>query len=190
VFDWLKKKEKVEAVPEDPFDAALADLMLQALGVKESDSVLELGFGGGQALRHLVPLLTRGRYVGLDSSPLLVARANESFPAEFAHFKLEFREGVVSRIPYPDRLFNMAFTLQNVGTWLNIPKGLREMHRVLVPGGKVGIGLLPSHRVQGTYVPSIELRAMLRDQGFDDIQTIDPPTAGFASVAVGVKASH
>src|SRR5689334_12210633 len=96
LFDLFSKKKKASALPDlggeiDLGLAVLTELAVQAMGVGAEDAVLELGFSQDWALRQLVPVLKRGSYAGLDTDASAIARAAAEFPAQFSHFKADFK---------------------------------------------------------------------------------------------------
>lgn len=176
MFDWLKKKKVAGPTKPvakrrratDPSDKAFLDLALRALDAEDDDVVLEVGFGFGEALLRLQPLLTRGRLAGVDSDGEAVAEARSVFAEEFSQFKVELKEGVISRLPFPDRTFTRVLCRQSMGSWLNPGKGLAEIHRVLEPGGAVALLLPPASKSQGKILGSLEVRTLLREAGFEE----------------------
>jgi SAM-dependent methyltransferase len=189
MFDFLKKKS-VEASPVDAFNVdqdALIERVVQALGVADDDTVLQVGFWNEAAIKRVLPLLTQGRLAGIERDPAKVRVANELSPDAFRNFKLEFKEGVVSRIPYPDEYFSKVFALDSVGTWLSIPKGLKEISRVLLPLGRVVFSLPPGSRHLGEHVPPAEVKGLLQDAGFENIEVMAAPSADESVVIMAQK---
>jgi SAM-dependent methyltransferase len=178
MFDFMRKKPELPmaAVPVGPDQDALIERVVQALGIADDDTVLQVGFWNEAAIKRVLPLLTQGRLAGIERDPAKVRQANELSPEAFRNFKLEFKEGVVSRIPYPNEHFSKVFALDSVGTWLSIPKGLKEISRVLLPLGRVVFSLLPSGRDRGEHVPPAEIRGLLLDAGFENMEVLAPPT--------------
>ena len=192
IFDLFNQKKAPPPPPDlgaeiDLGLAVLTELALQAMGVGPDDAVLEIGFSQDWALRQLMPLLKRGRYAGLDTDARAIASAAAEFPSHFSHFKADFREGVVSKIPYPASHFTRVFTLNTVGTWLSVPKGLSEIFRVLSPGGRVALGFLPSVRQRGHVNTATELKRLLGGAGFADMQVIQTPHEDEGWVALATR---
>lgn len=92
--------------------------------------VLDIGVGGGRT----APLLhgLGGRYVGVDYTPDLVAVARRRFP------HLDLREMDARRLDFPDNSFGLVVFSYNGIDSVDLPgraQVLREVHRVLAPGG-------------------------------------------------------
>ncbi len=72
---------------------------------------------------------------GLDFSPEMLARARTKYAAT----NIVWTEGDAMHLPYSDNSFDLvtaAFGFRNLS---NYAAGLRELHRVLRPGGQIGI---------------------------------------------------
>ena len=100
--------------------------------LKPGQTVLDLCTGTGKLAHELVPLVRPGgRVIGIDFSPgmLELARAREP--------DVEFRQGDVSRLTEADASVDavtIGFGLRNL---VNRDAALREMRRVLRPGGRL-----------------------------------------------------
>jgi SAM-dependent methyltransferase len=189
MFSFLKKKKQAPETVAGPLldQDALIERVVEALGVADDDTVLQVGFWNEAAIKHVLPLLTQGRMAGIERDPTKVRLANDLSPEAFRNFKLEFKEGVVSRIPYPNEHFSKVFALDGVGTWLNIPKGLQEISRVLLPLGRVVFSLPPASRRQGEHVPPAEIRGLLQDAGFENMEVIPAPTPEESTIIMAQK---
>lgn len=191
MFDFLKKKtpsagsgqDQVAPVSQDE----LVERVVEALGVSDDDTILQIGYSGDAAIKSLLPMLTQGRLAGIDRDAHKVRAANELAPEAFRSFKLEFKEGVVSRLPFSDEHFSKVFALDTVGTWLSIPKGLQEISRVLLPLGRVVFSLPPASRKQGEHVPAAEIRGLLQDAGFENMEVLPAPNAEASTIITAQK---
>ena len=189
MFGWFEEKKKV-AAPVDPGVALrqdLVDRVIQALGVADDDTVLEIGFGDAVALRAVLPYLQQGRIAGIEADSEKVKAARLAFPAEYRSFRADFREAVVSRLPYPDEHFTKVFALDSVGGWLSIPKGLSEIKRVLFPLGRVVFSLPPKERVGAAFVPVVEVKGLLQAEGFEGVEILKPPQADASILILAQK---
>ena len=135
MFDWMKKDKKEAALAPKAEAHPMLDLALDQLEPRDDDVILDLGFGDGEALRRLVPLLTRGRLAGLETNKALIHKAARDFGEEFAHFRVDFKDGVASKLPYSDGFFTKVLSLDQMHTWINLDRAFDEVNRVLAPGG-------------------------------------------------------
>ena len=122
-------------------NAKMNAFALQQLELRSSDRVLEIGFGGGVTLPHLV---NGAAFVGgIDRSRDAVEWAKASFSAAVTDGSADFREGSVEAIPFEAASFGKVCTVNTVYFWLSLDAGFAEIHRVLSPGGRVAVGFLP-----------------------------------------------
>ena len=57
--------------------------------------------------------------------------------------RVELRRGSVDSLPYERNTFDAALTINSFQVWQNAVAGLREIHRVIKPGGRVALGFTP-----------------------------------------------
>lgn len=151
---------------------------ISLMQVGEEARVLDLGCGSGWAARLLAGYARRGRVVGLDISDEMIEAARSS-SKEFEN--LEFRVGSAERLPFDDGEFTHAFSMESLYYYADMPAALREVRRVLGPGGLFAAVVdlyaenKPSHQwIEQLRVPvhllSVqEYRALFDEAGFDEV---------------------
>ena len=109
-----------------------------ALGaVRPGDAVLDLGCGAGfDALVAALAVGPTGRVAGVDLSPEMLAVA-ESGRAAAGLSTVEFRQADVEALPFPDASFDVALSNGVLNLIPDKPAALREVFRVLKPGGRL-----------------------------------------------------
>ena len=111
--------------------------VLAALNLRIGERVLELGCGGGyyayEAARFVGPT---GRVCAIDISPDQVAAAQRRC-AEFAW--VECRVADIATPPYGDAEFDALFAVQVLEYLVDLDGGLRQIQRMLRPGGRLVI---------------------------------------------------
>jgi len=100
--------------------------------------VLDCGCGPGSITVGLAEAVAPGDVVGIDIQPAQVDRAG-AFAAERGVSNVRFEAASVYELPYPGATFDAVFAHTVVEHLPEPLRALREMKRVLKPGGVVGI---------------------------------------------------
>ncbi len=109
--------------------------MVGALDLRPDQDVLEVGFGGGVGLSLILAHEPAVRLTGVELSGDMVVLARRRYADELRSGRLTLAEGVVERLPLADRSFDAACAANCVYFWPDLDGGLRELARVLRPGG-------------------------------------------------------
>jgi ubiquinone/menaquinone biosynthesis C-methylase UbiE len=115
-------------------DTTVERAVLEVLGPRQFDSLLDLGTGTGRMLELLRGLYTRG--VGIDASTdmLAVARANLD---RAGITEAQVRLGDIQNLPFDRNSFDVI-TIHQVLHYLDDPeRAIAEAARVLRPGGRL-----------------------------------------------------
>src|SRR5256885_10606779 len=107
---------------------------LPLMDVKPTDRVLDLGCGSGWATRLIAKRFHPKKIVGIDISDEMVRRAEEQSKGIA---NIEFRQGAAEKIPLPDGSIDKIFSIESFYYWPDQMAGLKEVKRVLTPGGKL-----------------------------------------------------
>lgn len=160
----------------------------QRLGVSRGDRLLDVACGSGLAVE-----LARARgaaCAGIDASHRLVAVARDRNP------DADLRVGDMHALPWEAGSFDVATSFR--GIWATTPAAMKEIHRVLAPGGRVGLtvwghikkspgawALAPFRLADDRKVRNQAAMVMLGRPGvgedflarcgFDDVERIDVP---------------
>ena len=128
VAGWLMVRQNQDA------NAWLVEL----LGAGPEDHVLEVGFGPGLAVERNA---ARAAFVaGVDHSPLMVRKAAARVAGALREGRIDLRHASAEALPFADGRFTRAMALNSLQCWPSAEAGLREIHRVLAPGGRLALG--------------------------------------------------
>jgi ubiquinone/menaquinone biosynthesis C-methylase UbiE len=120
--------------------------MLDAVQAGPGRRLLDVASGPG----HLAAAAAkRGAHVsGVDLAPAMVELARRLYP------DVTFREGSADQLPFPDASFDAVTCAFGVGHFPDSPRVLREMERVLAPGGRAALAWwdgFESNRINGVF---------------------------------------
>ncbi len=122
------------------YGEAFRKQIVDEASLKPGETVLDCGCGTGTlAVIAKRQVGTEGTVKGIDLSPDQLAIAREK--AEKENLDIEFLEGSVDELPFPDASFDAIFsTLMIHHLPATVKQGaFREMRRVLKPGGRIVI---------------------------------------------------
>jgi arsenite methyltransferase len=199
--------ELYEALSDEglPEAAVLASLgcgnPIAVADLHPGETVLDLGSGGGiDVLLSAQRVGPTGKVYGLDMTEEMLALAIKNRDDAGAT-NVEFLKGYIEEVPLPADTVDVIVSNCVVNLSTDKPRVFAEMHRVLRPGGRIGISdvladddLTPAQRAErGTYVGCVagalsfqEFEAGLRDAGFRDISitSTDESVPGIYSAIV------
>jgi len=110
---------------------------INLLELQPGDSVLEIGYGGGQ---HLSCLLAKAKdisYRGIDISATMQGAAalhNKDLKGDYTFLQADAKDGFLE-LPFGDNTFDRIFTVNTIYFWDNPMAQAKELCRVLKPGG-------------------------------------------------------
>jgi arsenite methyltransferase len=175
---------------ELPADAVAASLgcgnPTAVAELREGETVLDLGSGGGidviLSARRVGP---SGKAYGLDMTQEMLELARRN-AADADVTNVEFVEGTIEEIPLPDNSVDVVISNCVINLSVDKPAVFDQMHRVLRPGGRVGVSdivaedrLSPEQRAErGDYVGCIA-GALARSEYLEELQR-----AGFVDGSV------
>ena len=105
---------------------------INRLAVPHDARVLDIGCGSGWASRLLAQKARNGWVIGIDISDEMIAVARKSSEG-FSN--IEFRAASAERLPFKDHEFSHAFSMESLYYYADMSAALREIRRVLRPGG-------------------------------------------------------
>jgi len=115
---------------------AALDLLAPRLG----DSVIELGCGPGMGVRAALKRVGREGFVaGIDQSATAAHFAAHAVHGACLEGRAAIMRAEAADLPFRDSMFDRAFAVNSFQFWVDPARALREISRVLAPGGRLVI---------------------------------------------------
>jgi cyclopropane fatty-acyl-phospholipid synthase-like methyltransferase len=179
--------------PEGTSGGSLADaqerfteLLISKSGVKEGQSFLDVGCGTGRPGIHIAQA-TGCKVTGITISRTQVETANQRAAAAGLKDRVSFQLADAMKMPFPDASFDAAWAFESFHHMPDRGQVLREIHRVLRPGGRLVIadlvcdrqmppeaaGLLSEFWKINSLLTSEQSRAIIGKEGFELVEYLD-----------------
>ncbi len=151
-------------------------LAIAALKIEPADDILELGFGPGHAIATMAALAPFGTIHGIDQSAAMLGQARERNFGAIRAGHVFLRHGRFEELPLPDASVDKILAVNVIYFWDDAPAVVREVRRVLRPGGLVSVYATDSWAMRRWKFASAathrlfdaeEIAALLRQGGFD-----------------------
>ena len=98
-------------------------------------SVLDVGCGGGGALRDMASLFSGAKLYGIDYSQDMALLAKKVDKRLIEKGRIEITHGSVSSLPFSEDAFDLVTAFESYYFWPDLIHDLQEIRRVLKPGG-------------------------------------------------------
>jgi ubiquinone/menaquinone biosynthesis C-methylase UbiE len=165
--------------------AAANQYALELLRPVPTDHVLELGFGPGRAIQLVADALPRGFAAGIDVSAAMLRMASRRNAHHIAmgRVALALADGVA--LPFPDGSFDKAYCVHVLYFWPEPREQLREMRRVLKPGGRLVIGFSARSHERAADFPGSVYRFYEPDEVIELLSS-----CGFRAITGSMSVDH
>lgn len=141
-----------EALFEPALFGQWAPKIADAAQIRPGERVLDVGCGTGILAREIASRVGPvGRVVGIDPAPGMLAVAGQRTPS------VEWRQGVAESLPFPDQSFDAIVSQFALMFFADRHQGLREMLRVLAPGGRLAVAVWGSLDDMPAYAAEVAL---------------------------------
>lgn len=168
----------------------VTDWGLSHVSIKQHDTILDVGCGGGRTVSKLAAIATQGKVYGVDFSRDSVAVANRTNREWIDMDRVKILEGSVSQLPFSEEMFDLVTAVDTHFWWPDLPADMREILRVLKLGGTLIIiaeaykgANTRTARLAEKYLPLYgmklitveEHRELFTNAGYSDVQIIEEP---------------
>ena len=117
----------------------LTDWGLSHVAVRERDTILDIGCGGGKTVAKLAAAANKGVVHGVDYAAESVAAAQRTNRELVTLGRVVIQQASASDLPYPDKTFDLVTAVETHFWWTDLAAGMREALRVLKPGGHMAV---------------------------------------------------
>jgi ubiquinone/menaquinone biosynthesis C-methylase UbiE len=172
----------------------VTDWGLSHVSIEKHYTILDVGCGGGRTLSKLAESASQGKVYGVDYSQESVVVSKRTNARWIEMNRVEVRLGSVSQLPFPDGMFDLATAVETHFWWPNLPSDMREIFRVVRPGGKLiiiaevykgaktTVARMAEKYVSRTGMTLLDVdehREIFTQAGFSDVQIIVEPQKGW-----------
>jgi SAM-dependent methyltransferase len=178
----------------------LTDWGLSHVTVGEEFNILDVGCGGGRTVSKLAQMAREGVVNGIDYAAGSVAESQAHNRQFIEDGRVHIEHGSVSKLPFSDDTFDLVTAIETQYYWPNLPEDMREILRVLRPGGKLLIiaenykggrldwleGPLMKFILRSSRLTPEDQRNLFGGAGYEAVQVAEEVRKGWICV-VGVK---
>jgi SAM-dependent methyltransferase len=172
--------------------AGLTTWGLSHASIQPTDTILDVGCGGGRTIDTMAKAASHGRVFGVDYSPTSVDVARRVNAAAIEAGRVDVQQASVSALPFAAATFDLVTAVETHYYWPDLLSDLREVRRVLKPDGRVVL-IAEAYRGRGAdwlYRPVMRLlraryqtpeehRRALEAAGYADIEVHTEPSKGW-----------
>ena len=169
---------------------------ISLLDIQPGHRILEIGFGPGISTQMASDKASKGFVAGIDHSRTMVQAASQRNADAIRSGRMELKHGDVSALPYPDESFDTAFSLHSIYFWGKPAECLKELRRVLKPGGLLAITIQPKDKWEQSMDSNImtlyfgsDVASLFSEAGYRNIRVEIPSQEANVSLEciLGVK---
>jgi ubiquinone/menaquinone biosynthesis C-methylase UbiE len=111
------------------------------MDLQSDDRVLDIGCGGGMAVKLIAQIATEGFVAGVDYSEDMVQQAHRRNAAAIRAGRVEVKHGNVAALPYDDASFDKVIAVETFYFWPDPIANLQEVRRVMGRDGLVALAM-------------------------------------------------
>lgn len=115
----------------------LTDWGLQHVTIRDRDTILDVGCGGGRTVAKLAAAARNGKVYGIDYAKESVDAARRTNRELIGLGQVDIQQASVSDLPFASDTFDLVTAIETHFWWQDLPAGMQEVYRVLKAGGRM-----------------------------------------------------
>ena len=165
---------------------------LEHVTIGKSDTILDVGCGGGRTVQRLATIAPDGKVFGIDYSADSVAVARSTNKDLISAGRVDVQRASVSQLPFADGTFDLVTAVETQYYWPDPVNDLREILRVLKPGGSLVTIAEAYKRREGDILYPLVMKMLggscltvrehtdqFAEAGYTNIETFEQPRKGW-----------
>src|SRR5262245_43347071 len=170
----------------------VTDWGLKHVSIEKRFTILDVGCGGGRTIQKLAAIATEGMLYGVDYAKGSVAASRGKNAQLIKAGRVEIWQASVSQLPFPDNKFDLVTAVETQYYWPDLVKDMREILRVLKPGGTLTI-IAETYKggrydalkgsvmklLRSTHLSADEHRELFSAVGYSDVQIFEERNKGW-----------
>ena len=171
----------------------VTDWGLAHISVRNHDTILDVGCGGGRTIAKLAATAAQGKVYGIDHSEEAVAQSKRTNAPAIEKGRVDIRQASVAQLPFSAGMFDFVTAVETHFWWPDAPGAMRELLRVLKPEGRLviiaevykGANTMASRLVERAGPVGLKLltveqhRQLFVGAGYSDIQVMTEANNGW-----------
>ena len=110
---------------------------LSFINIKKNFTILDIGCGGGRALKLMAKMQKGVKIYAIDYSEDMVELAKETNKEDINSKIIEIRNGNVEKLEFSNEMFDLITAFEACYFWPNIIENLKHIKDKLKPNGKI-----------------------------------------------------
>lgn len=143
---------------------------LEKLQFRQSDILLEVGYGPGVTLQKVANNLAAGFIAGIDHSDIMFVQASKRNKELIAKGKVKLECGTVWDLKYPENHFDIIYGSNVHFFWENPTKEFKHLISFLKPGGRLIMVFQPRLAKTGIEEVAEETKIQYEQSGLTNIE--------------------